>query len=55
MDGNKKKKPTTTEMVKEIKCRTKRIFSQEEKIRIVLEGLCGEDSIAAICIKYNMK
>jgi len=50
----KDKKPTATEVVKEIKRRTKRIFSAEEKIRIVLEGLRGEESIAAICRKYDL-
>ena len=50
----KKKKPTATEVVKEIKRRTKRVFSAEEKIKIVLEGLRGEDSIAAICRRYDI-
>ena len=55
MDENyEKKKLSATEVVKEIKRRTKRIFSPEEKIRIVLEGLRGEDSIAAICRKYDI-
>ena len=36
-------------IVKEIKRKTRRKFSAEEKIRIVLEGLKGEDSITAIC------
>lgn len=45
-------KPTATELVKEIKRRTKRKYSPEEKIRIVLEGLRGEETIAAICRKY---
>jgi transposase len=45
-------KPSATELVKEIKRRTKRKYSPEEKIRIVLEGLRGEDTIAAICRKY---
>lgn len=53
-ENSEKKKPSTTEVVKEIKRRTKRIFSPEEKIRIVLEGLRGEDSIAAICRKYDI-
>ena len=35
-EHNKKKKPSATEVVKEIKRRTKRTFSPEEKIRIVL-------------------
>jgi transposase len=49
-----KSKPTATELIKEIKRRTRRLFSSEEKIRIVLEGLRGEESIAAICRKYNI-
>lgn len=49
-----KKKPSATELIKEVKRRTKRIFSSEEKIKIVLEGLRGEDSIAAICRKYTI-
>jgi len=36
-------------LVKEIKRKTRRKFNSEEKIRIVLEGLRGEDSIATIC------
>ena len=36
-------------VVREIKRRTRRKFNPEEKIRIILEGLKGEDSIAAIC------
>ncbi len=35
--------------VKEIKRRTRRKHSAEEKIRIVLEGLRGEYSIAELC------
>jgi len=36
-------------VVREIKRRTRRKFKSEEKIRIILEGLRGEDSISAIC------
>ena len=35
--------------VKEIKRKTRRKYSAEEKIRIVLEGLRGEYSIAELC------
>ena len=36
-------------VVREIKRKTRRKFSAEEKIRIVLEGLRGEESIAGLC------
>ena len=37
------------QVVKEIRRATRRQFSAEEKIRIVLSGLRGEDSIAELC------
>ena len=36
-------------VVKDIKRQTRRRFSAEEKIRIVVSGLRGEDSIAELC------
>ncbi len=36
-------------MVRDIRRATRKQHSSEEKIRIVLEGLRGEDSIAALC------
>ena len=36
-------------VVREIKRKTRRRFSAEEKIRIVLEGLKGEDTVASLC------
>jgi len=41
-------------VVREIRRRTRRKFSAEEKIRIVLSGLKGEDSIAEICRKEGI-
>ena len=41
-------------MVKEIKRNTRRKFNSEEKIRIILEGLRGEDSSANICRKEGI-
>ena len=35
--------------IKDIRRATRRHFSAEDKIRIVLEGLRGEDSIAELC------
>jgi len=42
-------KPTAESMVKYIRRRTRKHHSAEEKIRIVLDGLRGEDSIAERC------
>ena len=50
----KNTKPTATQVVKEIRRNTRRKFSAEEKIKIVLEVLRGEDTIAAICRKYGI-
>ena len=36
-------------LVKDIRRATRKQYSSEEKIRIVLEGLRGEDSIAELC------
>jgi transposase len=44
-----KKKQSTESTVREIRRRTRRKFSPEEKIRIVLEGLRGEQSISELC------
>src|SRR4249919_3744134 len=41
-------------VVKDIRLATRRHFSAEEKIRIVLEGLRGEDSIAELCRKEGI-
>jgi transposase len=42
-------KPPAEAVVKDIRRATRRQFSAEEKIRIVLEGLRGEESIAELC------
>ena len=42
------KKPAE-QVVKDIRRATRRQFSAEERIRIVLEGLRGEESIAELC------
>src|SRR4051812_18289893 len=42
-------KPPAKTLVKDIRRATRRHFSAEDKIRIVLEGLRGEDSIAELC------
>ena len=47
-------KTPSEKAVREIKRRTRRKFSTEEKIRIVLEGLRGEVSIAELCRKEDI-
>jgi len=48
------KKPTTSKdaadkVVKNIRRKTRQTYSAEEKIRIVLAGLRGEESISVLC------
>ena len=48
------KKPGTSKdaadkLVKSIRRKTRQTYSAEEKIRIVLAGLRGEESISALC------
>jgi transposase len=42
-------KAPAEQVVRDIRRATRRHFSAEDKIRIVLEGLRGEDSIAELC------
>ena len=42
-------KEPAEQVIREIRRSTRRQFSAEEKIRIVLSGLRGEDSIAELC------
>jgi transposase len=42
-------KEPAEQVVSDIRRATRRQFSAEEKIRIVLQGLRGEDSIAELC------
>jgi transposase len=45
----KDEKVSAEAVVRDIRRQTRRKYSAEEKIRIVLEGLRGEDSIAELC------
>ena len=42
-------KKSSERLVRDIKRNTRRKFSSEEKIRIVIDGLRGETSIAELC------
>lgn len=47
-------KAPAEQVVKDIRRQTRRHFSAEDKIRIVLEGLRGDDSIAELCRKEGI-
>ena len=47
-------KEPAEQVVKAIRRATRRQYSAEEKIRIVLEGLRGEDSIAELCRREGL-
>jgi transposase len=49
-----KKKASHESIVREIKRKTRRKFTAEEKIRIILEGLKEEESIADLCRKEGI-
>ena len=42
-------KPSAEKVIKDIRRVTRKQYGAEEKIRIVLDGLRGEESIAALC------
>ena len=51
---NRTQKDSAEKTVRDIRRATRRHYSAEEKIRIVLEGLRGEDSIAELCQKEGI-
>ena len=48
------KKSSVEKTVRDIRRHTRKKYSAEEKIRIVLEGLRGEDTIAELCRKEGI-
>lgn len=49
-----KKKQSTENFIKEIRRKTRRIFSSEQKITIVMEALRAEMSVSELCRKYSI-
>ena len=49
-----KQKKSSERLVRDIKRNTRRKYSSEEKIRIVIEGMRGEVSIAELCRKEGI-
>lgn len=50
-----KKKQTTENFIKEVRRRTRRVFSSEQKITTVMEALRAEMSVAELCRKYSIQ
>ena len=48
------KQESSKSLLKDIRRNTKRIFTSEQKVLIVMEGIRGEQSIAEICRKYGI-
>ena len=48
------KKKSTEKFVKDIRKNTRRIFTAEQKILIVMEGLRAEISVVELCRKHNI-
>ena len=51
--SSQERKPVLS-IIKDIQRQTRRQYSVEEKIRIVLEGLQGEQSVAEICRREGL-
>ena len=48
------KKSSTENFVKDIRRKTRRLFTSEQKILIVMEAIRGESPVAEICRKYGI-
>jgi transposase len=49
-----KPKQSTENSIKEIRPKTRRLFSSEEKLAIVMEAKRGEYSIVELCLKHSI-
>jgi transposase len=43
------RKKSASSLISELKRKTRRIYSSEEKIRIIIDGMRGEMSVAELC------
>ena len=50
----KPKKSSTENFVKDIRRKTRRLFTSEQKILIVMEAIRGESSVAELCRKFGI-
>jgi len=47
-------KKSTSSLISDLKRKTRKKYSSEEKIRIIIEGMRGESSIAELCRKEGI-
>lgn len=50
----KKNTSSSEQLLKEIRRNTRKVYSAEEKILIVMDGIRGEISVAELCRKYGI-
>ena len=48
------KKQSVSSLISELKRKTRKVYSSEDKIRIIIEGMRGEVSIAELCRKEGI-
>jgi len=48
------RKKSTSSLISELKRKTRKTYSSEEKIRIIIDGLRGETTIAELCRKEGI-
>lgn len=48
------KKKSTSSLISDLKRKTRKAYSSEEKIRIIIEGMRGETSVAELCRKEGI-
>lgn len=48
------KKQSASSLISELKRKTRKVYSSEDKIRIIIEGMRGEVSIAELCRKEGI-
>jgi transposase len=50
-----RKKQSAENYIKDIRRKTRRLFSSEQKIQIIMEALRAESSIAELCRKHSIQ
>lgn len=54
LSSGSSKMSSSESLLKDIRRNTKRIFTSGQKVLIVMEGICGEISVAELCRKYGI-